>query len=656
MKFPLSLILCTMLSSTVFSQQFDYGKINYEDQLIDRNTIDSSANAVVIQEYGTSRMFLNDDGRINLLFKYHVKLKIFNKDGFRHANIVIPAYKGENHEEYISEIRASTYNYNAGVFEETMMDKKAIFTEQRSKYIELTKFTLPNLKDGSIIEYSYELLSPNIFNYKSWDFQSDIPKISSEYQVNIPAVYNYNVVLRGPYKLTDQKVERDNECMRLMGAKIDCSKISYIMKKIPAFIEEDFMTAASNFKSAVYFELSDSQRPDGSKQSFTKTWKDVDYELKSAKEFGGQMKRKDLYKDIIPNIIKDSPTDLAKAKAIYGYIKKQLKWNNYYGINTEGNLKAVMDNRTGNVADLNLSLIAALSAADLDAEAVILSTREKGLVNKLFSVITEFNYVVAKVNIGSESYLLDATEPLLPFGLLPLRCINDQGRVINLKKPSYWIDLKASQKSTTSYILAGTLGRDGKIKGTITTHSLGYDAFMKRQEIKKYNSIAEYVEKLDEKMTNLSIQKEEILNVDSLDNILTEKYEIEFSVHDLTNADQLYLNPFFINRISKNPFNLSERTYPIDLGTANDERIVINITLPEKYELLEKPKDLGIALPNGGGKYVLQTTLNNDILTITQLKQLSKSIYQAEEYPYLKEFFNKIIQNQKTDLLLKRAK
>lgn len=657
MKFLTTFLLTTIISITTLAQNFNFGQITNEDGAIDRNKIDSSANAIVIQEFGKSFMLLNEsDGRIHLIFEYHVKLKIFNKDGFRQANILIPTQIGSGKEEYLSGIKASTYNFNSGALEETVMDKKAIFFEQRSKYIQLTKFTLPNLKEGSIIEYSYRLQTPNIFNFKPWNFQSDIPKMSSEYEVNIPAIYNYNALLRGPYKLTDQKTELFKECMRLQGTNIDCSKISYIMKKIPAFIEEDYMTAASNFKSAVYFELSDMQRTDGRRQSFTKTWKDVDYELTSSKDFGAQMKRKDIFKDIIPGIIKNKTTDLEKARAIYDYIKKQIKWDNYIGINTESgiNIKSTLENRNGNVAGINLCLIAALSAADLNAEAVILSIREQGVVNKLYPVISEFNYVVAKVNIGHESYLLDATEPLLPFGLLPIRCINDQGRVINLKKPSYWIDLKAAQKSVTNYTLDGVLTQDGKIKGTITTYSLGYDAFNKRKEIKKYNTVEAYVEKLDEQLPNLRIISEEISNIDSLDKPLTEKYEVEFLAHNATNATQIYLNPFFINRVTKNPFNLNDRTYPVDLGTASDERIVINIALPEKYDLLEKPKDIAIALPNSGGRYLLKTTFEDNKIVINQYKQFSRSIYTSEEYLYLKEFFSKIIQNQKTDLLLKK--
>lgn len=651
----IAISLC-LLSFTAFSQNFEFGAVTYADFDFDRNTIDSNANAVVLREYGTTSFQLDDaTGRLILVTDYHIKIKIFNKEGFKQANVVIPVHKNGSDEELVLDLKASTFNRGNGAFLESPMDKKALFTENRSKYISLVKFTVPNIKEGAIVEYSYRLQSPFIFNFRSWEFQTDIPKASSEFVAFIPGNYNYNVSLRGFYKLTDQKSEIARECLRLSGTPVDCSKMTYIMKNIPAFVEEDYMTAPSNFKAAIYFELSDIIAMSGAKQSYTKTWKDVDYELTSDKSFGSQMKRKDVFKELIPTLIKDAPDDLAKATAIYNYIKKQLKWNNYYGKYSEGNIKNVLDNRSGNVADINLSLIAALSAANLDAEAVILSTRENGTVNKLFPVVTDFNYVVAKVNIGENSYMLDATEPLLPFGLLPMRCINDQGRVINLKKPSYWIDLKAAQRSVTNYVLIGKLEADGKIKGTITTTTFGYDAFNKRKEIKKYNSIDEYVEKLDESMPKLSISKQQILAVDSVEKPLVEIYDVEFSAHDGADSKQLYINPFFINKIAKNPFNLNERTYPVDLGSASDQKINIIISLPGKYNMIEKPKELAIALPNGGGRYIIQSELIDDKLTVNQILQFNKAIYSPEEYLYLKEFYSKIIQNQKTDVLLKKA-
>ncbi|RDC58624.1 DUF3857 domain-containing protein [Pedobacter chinensis] len=656
MKKLLILLSVSFISLTAFSQNFNFGAITYDDYEFDRKKLDSNANAIVLKEFGTASVQLDDaTGRLELVFDYHVKIKIYNKEGFTNANVIVPLYKDDTREESINDLKASTFNYTGGRFVETVMDKKAVFTENRSKYTRLLKFTLPNLTEGSIIEYSYRLKSPRLFNFKTWEFQSEIPKVVSEYVVYIPGIYNYNVSLRGFQKLTDQKAEISRECLRISGANIDCSKITYLMKDIPAFIEEDNMTAPSNFKSAVYFELSDYTNPSGGKVSYTKTWKDIDYELTSDKSFGSQMKRKDVYKDLIPSIIKDATDDLGKAQAIFNYIKKQIKWNNYYALYTEDNIKKSLDSRSGNVADINLSLVAALSAANLDAEAVILSTRDNGTINKLYPVISNFNYVIAKVNIGDKSYMLDATEPLLPFGLLPLRCMNDQGRVINLKKPSYWIDLKASQKTSTNYILSGKLNAEGKVVGTLTTISQGYAAFNKRKEIKKYSSPDEFVEKLDERLTKIRILDHSISNLDSVENLLTEKYEIEFTVNDGSIKNQFYLSPFFINAISKNPFNLNVRTYPVDLGAASDERIIINIDLPEKYNLLEKPKDLSIGLPNSGGRYLLQTNLDNNTLSLSQILQFNNAIYQPEEYPYLKEFYSRIIQNQKAEYLLKKA-
>jgi hypothetical protein len=427
------------------------------------------------------------------------------------------------------------------------------------------------------------------------------------------------------------------------------------MKNVPAFIEEDNMTAPSNFKSAIYFELSDVQNLNGSKTSYTKSWKDIDYELSSDKSLGSQMKRKDVFKELIPTLTKDATDDLSKAKSIYNYIKKQIKWNNYYGKYSEEGIKKSLDTRSGNVADINLALVAALSAANLDAEAVILSTRDNGTVNKLFPVMSDFNYLVAKVNIGETSYLLDATEPLLPFGLLPLRCINDQGRVINLKKPSYWIDLKASQKNTTSYVLSGKLTPEGKIIGTLNTYTQGYAAYNKRKEILRHTSADEFVEKLDERLPRVKIMEHQIIGLDSVENSLIEKYEVEFTVTDGSNKEQFYFSPFFINMISKNPFNLSERNYPVDLGAASDERIIVNLSLSDKFELLEKPKDMAIGLPNSGGKYLLKTIMENQNITINQILQFNNAIYQPEEYLSLKEFYSKIIQNQKSEILLKKT-
>lgn len=656
MKYLLFLIVfCSSLSS--FAQNFDFAAVNNEDLYLKKTTLDSSANAVVLREFGTSSIRLDENyGNLYIDFVYHVRIKIFNKKGFENANIVIPQRFYGDKQDILYELKAVTINEQNGQAAATELDKKKVFIEKKNKYVSLTKFTMPNLKEGSIIEYSYRLHSPSIYNFRSWEFQSDIPKLYSEYIAYIPALYTYNTTLRGAQKLSSQNAELNKECIVLSGTRYDCSKMTYVMKDIPALIEEDYMTAPSNFRSAINFELSEYYMPSGGKKSVTKTWKDVDYEMVNDKSFGSQMKRKEVFKDVLPDVLKNATDQLSKAKAIYYYIKRNIKGNGFAGAFTENGVKKALEAHSGNVADINISLVAALAAADLDVEAVILSTRSNGTVNSLFPVISDFNYVVAKVNMEGRSYLLDATDPLMPFGLLPLHCINGQGRVMSLKKPSYWYDLKASEKETTRYNLIAELSKDGKLKGNLTTYSLGYAALNKRKKIMAVSTVDEFVEKLDESMPKISILKHEIQNLDSLENPLTENYEIEISAFSDLNSDPLFFNPFFIDKISRNPFNLNERSYPVDLGAESETRVTMTVKLPDGYALMDKPKELNMVLADAGGKFMCATALTEDTLQFSQLLQFNKPIYHSEEYLSLKEFYSRIIQLQKTDIVLKKSK
>ena len=657
MKYIFSLLLSVFLSLSALAQDFPYAAINGDDVNLKNTRLDSNANAMVINEFGAAVIRVDTEkGQLYIDYEYHVKLKIFNKNGFDNGNVVIPLRIYTGKEDTIEELKATTTNFVDGKILRYELDKKKIFTENRNKYTNLTKFAMPNLIEGSIVEYSYRLHIPSIFNFKTWEFQSKIPKLKSQFIATIPANYNYNVSLRGVKKLTSTKSELLRECFVAGGMKADCSKLTYLMTDVPALVEEDYMTAPENFKAAIYYELSDYVMPSGQKVNVTKTWKDVDKELMDDKSFGAQLKRKDLFVPLLPGILKDATDDLSKAKAIYAYIKANIKPNGVGGMFTENSIKKALEMKSGNIADINLALVAALNAAGLDAEALILSTRWNGMVNSLYPVISDFNCVLAKLNLGNEVYMLDASEAQMPFGMIPLNCVNGNGRAIALKKPSYWYEIKAPQKDNTRYILEANLNIDGKLKGMLTTYSLGYAALKKRERIGAAGSFDEYVEKLDEQMPNMKILSHTIENLDTLDNALIEKYEIEMKMFDNLEFSKLYFNPYFIGRIDKNPFNLNERTYPVDMGAMREERITMMIKLPDNWGLAEQPKSLSIALPENGGRFLSNTLMTDRMFTLTQVLQLNKPVYEPEAYLSLKEFYSRMIQFQKSDIVLNKSK
>jgi transglutaminase-like putative cysteine protease len=655
----LTLLIFLCAFKLAAAQDFTYGNISDEEMNMKKYAKDTSAHAVVLQEFGKSRINIANDDHIKLFFEYHVKIKIFDAKAFDKGTIKIPVYNNSDGDLYedIEDIKGVTYyKDDNGVIQKVELENKKIYPVKETKHKGYYNFALPGLRNGCVIEYSYRKESPYWDNMPSWYFQSDIPKVYSEYEVHIPAFWVFNASIRGGLKLTKNSPSIESKCFSSGGASCDCSLLVFGMSDIPAFVEEDYMTSKFNFISAINFELSEYTNPyNGIKTKWTKEWKDIDYQLKDESDFGSQLKKKGLFKERIVPVIAGKTDALEKAKAIYAYIQKLFKWNEYVGIYSTDGLSKAIEAHSGSAADINLSLVNALNAAGLNAEAVLLSTRDNGAIITLYPVLSDFDYVIAKVNIGDKSYYLDATDQLLPFGMLPYRCLNDKGRAFSLDKPSYWVELNnLPQKEKDTYNLDFTLQDDGKVKGTLIHYSIGYQAYKKRKAIKKFNSIDEYVDDLVGKMPKVKILKSEVTNLDSLEQPLGEKYEIEITLFDKVNSNRLAFNPFFLDKTDTNPFKLADRTYPVDWGMPSDDRFILTMHLPAQYVIESPPQLMSISLPNNGGKYLTSYQTDNNTFTFSNVIEFNKSIYSSEEYPYLKELYNKIIQSEKAEMVFKK--
>ncbi len=660
-KALLTLVIVTSVCRMSLAQDFPYGSITTDELKMTKYAKDTSAHAVVLREYGKSEITVANDDDIKLMMEYHVKIKIFDSKGFDEATKEIRLKNSSDNMalETVESLKGTTYFVDeSGAIKHADLDPSKVYTSRDYKEQSTMKFTMPSLTSGCVIEYKFRFVSPinlSLSHFHTWYFQSDIPKIHSEYEAIIPGHFTYNAALHGFLKLSENKADVLKECFSTHGAKSDCSDIIYGIDDISAFVEEDYMTAPINYLSAITFDLVEFTDPyDGSKHRETKEWKDIDISLKGDEDFGTQLKRTAVFKDRMVPVTAGKADDLEKAKAIFDYIQHSFKWNDYVGIYSGAGVKKAYEAHSGSVADINISLIDALNSAGLNAEAVLLSQRGNGFVNELYPATNDFDYVIAKVNIGDRSYFLDATDPLLPFGTLPLRCLNGKGRVFSLDKPSYWVDLNVPQKekSTDSFDL--TLQPDGKLKGTLTRYSIGYQAYETRVAIKKFNSADEYVEDLGSKQAKLKILKSEIDNIDSLDKPVVEKYDVEINVFDKTNANRLSFNPFFMSKITTNPFKLTERSYPVDMGMPLEYRTILTIHLPAGYAVDSPPQNLTEGMPGNGARFVTDYQSGDNSFTFSHVIQLNKSVYQPEEYSYLKEFFNKVIQSERAEMIFKK--
>lgn len=652
------LFLCLM--NTIFTQSiaqyyhgFPFGNVTYEELNLKTYARDTTAAALVLDEFGEA--YIDNGGENNLLLEYHVKIKILKTEGLDQANFRILLRKNASSKESIREVEGFSYNVVNGSLKKTPMPRNSTFTTSLNEYRDESTFTLPEVQVGSVIEVRYMLESPFIFNFYPWRFQSDIPKLKSEFWARIPANYVYNISLRGFLSLSKNESSIVSDCFTPGGGnKADCSLYKYAMAEIPALKDEDYMLSRTNFQAGIDYELSEVKTFDGRTIKYTKTWKDAVRELNTHESFGVELRKgRNLWEQIVPVAIAGKTTDKDKAIAIYNLVNDWFLWNEYYGKYTELGSKKAYDLRKGNVGDINLALVAALQSAGLQADPVILATREAGLPNQLYPVISDFNYVVAAVVLNDEYFLLDATTPLLPFGLLPRRCLNGTGRLIPRKEDdSKWIDLKPREKDKRTVQLNLKL-ENNEFVGEMIITSHGYRALDKRRELAMAGSVEKYRDELEKRYNDFEILNYEVENEEDLAKPIVEKFNLKSSL-EIASPDLLYLNPFFVREWKSNPFKTNERLYPVDFGAPLETTFLLTLEFPKEFAVDGLPASTALALPQNGGKYLCNITNTGNKISLTSVLAISKSVYSSVEYHSLKELFNRIVSTEQSQIVLKR--
>lgn len=623
----------------------EFGQLALSEQNFKVYEKDTTAHAVYLFEKGENYFEVRRN-YVYLITKYHAKIKILDKQGFGESEIAIPFYHSEDRTEKISGIRAITHN---GIVKSSLQQEDVFEVDVNDRWSE-KRFTFPNVKEGSILEYMYEVQSPFLFNLKGWDFQGDIPKVYTEYAAKIPGNYRYNRALMGELTLDVNDASIRKNCFRIPDSSVkpaDCEVLKYVMRDVPAFMaDEDYMLSENNYRARLEFELSEYLGFDGRKEKFTKSWKDVDKEFRTDRDIGGQLRKKNYFERNIPlEMLSANEDKLTKAKRIYAFVKSHYTWNEKFGVFRDNRVKQAFDERTGNVAEINITLINLLNAADIETDLMMISTRAHGLPKKSHPVMTDFNYLVAKTEIDGVTYLLDATEKELPFGMLPYRCLNYYGRVMDLDGDSYWFEIEPENLNGRAVRVQMDLDfENGNGKGEIDEISTGYEAYLKRNRLTELSE-DDYLKKIEEgTIEDFYIESYKVDMENSNELKLVEHFS--FATENLKGKQTMYVNPFIIQFFKSNPFKTDSRNYPIDFGYLRSYKYFANFKVPSGYRLKELPESINIGLPDNSGILRFNCGESEGMVMIQFALQLKSTQYTSEGYAYVKTFFEKAVEAQ----------
>ncbi len=667
-KIALIILLVLFVLPTILAQNIKFGKVSKTELEEKFYPLDSFANAAILfkkrrtyYEYGQGQGF-------RLITEIHERIKLYNKDGFDWATKSISLYNSSGKDELVSGLKASTYNFENNKIQETKLKKGGIFKENTNKYWSKKKFTLPNLKEGCIVEWKYKINSPFAWNINDAIFQYAIPIKHIEIKIETPEYYIFKNQMQGFFPMNIEKTTKRSNIIltsktREGGSGFSTVKTNYEHQKIdfitniincksnniPALKKEPYVNNINNYRTILKFEHTSTKFPNSMPKYYNNTWDDVTKTIYKSSYFGSQLEKNNYFQEDLQNLVPKTAATNKKIASILQFIKNKIKWDGNYGKYTSKGVKKAYKEGTGNVAEINLTLVSMLRRAGVNANPVLVSTRSHGI--SLFPTSDGFNYVIAGVEINNDVILLDATEKYSLPNVLPLRDLNWQGRIIRKNGSSSSINLFPKKPTKETTFLNTEIDSEGNLKG------LGRSVYKNLQALQyrtKYNGLSEndLVTKLEKKNDDIEINEFKAINKNEPTKPLIYQFDFETDSQVEVIGDKMYFSPLLFLTTKENPFKLENREFPVDFGAPWVDKYTISIEFPEGYTIESKPENVAYSLPENLGSYKFIVILKeNKIQVLSELK-MNLPIIAPTYYKALKEFYKKMIGKQLEKIVL----
>ncbi len=635
-----------------------FGKIDEEHFSATVCSVDSGAHAYYIYNTGLDYFAYNSSSGFALIKERQFAIKILDETAFDWADIAIPYYTGGTGatKENVSGVKAVTYNLEGGKVVETKLSRKDVMTEETTEHWLQDKFSMPNVKKGSVIEVSYSITSPFYTNLEEWVVQSTIPILYMYYEAAVPEYFHYHQTHRG-YEMVKFNQSTKNGQIQLQGGdRIDYVENVYALSKenIPAFKIEGFLRTPANYVTAVDFELSHIIWPNMKQEHFSTDWEKVNKTLLDDAMVGDRLKVTGYLKDIAATMNASQGSETSKAVAAYRYMQDRFTYNGNASIYARNSLRSAYNDRVGNAAEINYNLVALLRELGLRAFPIVTSTTGHGMIIETNPSIESFNYVIAGVVADNKLLILDASDKLCEPNMMPYRCINYKGRTIE-EGNCNWVNITPAITDDVrkSYIL--NLKEDGTLEGNAKYVCRGYGAYDLRNDVIKSGTKEEYLEEFAKDFDGLEITNAEIENLDTLGKPVNTSFDLKLTNNSQVAGDLILMDPLLMHTQKENPFKMEKRDYPVEFATPMKQAYTLQINLPEGYELEETPEPLRLVLPDKSASYIYSVRAIGQTIVINSIYERRKVQYLPNEYVYLKAFYDEMIARQSTNLIIKKS-
>lgn len=658
-------IFFTVFLSTItvvnFAQEVKFGKVSKQDFDKTESKIQKDAAAEILYADGNYKINFNTtQGGVEQTKKVFYRYIVFDKDRTPDdvLTISIPVYKSSgSDQDKIVTLKAVTYNLENGKIVEQKVERKDIFLEKVHRFLDKQTFTFPNVKNGSILEYTYEIMSPFINQTDTWYFQQSVPVLKSNLTFQSQEYFNYQQDLRGgfaPKVKKDSRQETFNSIEYVRGRnsnasvsdnKLNINSLSYSLENLPSLSREAYVLNHRNMLSSVQFELASYHAPGQMINNYSTTWEKIGKDLMDNESFGKQLNGNGFLDETVKGIIADKTTSIDKAQAIFDYVKTNMTWNDYSGEYTDKGIRKAFNEKSGNVADINLMLISMLRKAGIETDPIILSTVSNGIINYSFPSRSKINYVIAGATIDGNFYLIDATDKNAQLNLLPIRDINDRGFMVSDKGVKEVL-LRNSVMTNDKKTITADLKADGSLTGVYSNIRDNYFYMSDKGEIandpKGFEK--EYIDGYNFEIADFKTQ-------DNSKDLIRHQFKFSDVKVDVA-GNKMIFSPFLFIANTKHNLNLEQRNYNIEFGAPITNTNTIKIKIPEGYKIESLPEEKQFTMPDQAAGYAYKVIEKDGFIIAQAQKVTPYSVLPANYYKPLREFLDNIIKSEGQQVVL----
>lgn len=634
---------------------------------------------LILYDFGQMSFELQRD-ELLVRYDYYKRIKLGNSNTLDEDGLQI-LYGKNNQKETLTGLKGIIYSVGeTGELKQLELEKLNISQRNLNSYQKAINIDIRNLNSGSIIVYTYTIYSNDFFELKGWDFQQEAPILKSEYHTYIPKDYEYLSTFQGNIdELQKEETPYVGEIVSLRGDQLNLpvhwlrSRLGYevthqldlsgkhtqfILENIPPLIQEPYMGSINDYLIQFRQQLIQVNVSMTGAYYMIGSWRDINSRLLKHIHFGQRLEisgaEKERVKDRVNKIASKEQGGLAKAKAIYKYLRTQISWNGEYSI-FSGSLRQVMERRIGNGAEINFLLVSFLRAANLKAYPVLISTKEHGKINPTYPMVGQFNHVITALKLKGKYILLDALSDVVAFGMLPRNDLNGYGFLVD-GAHSDVIEL-----APVYSLMRNIYGRfeldysSQMLRGDMYVTHRAYSAALERARLRYQKMSTEtYLKTILTNALEADISSLQISNKEDIEEPLTMEYNVEVPDHIQQIGNLTAVSPFSSGFFEINPFQSPQRQFPVDFSCPIQESQTFVLEISPNYEIVQLPENTILALPNEGGTFIYNVVGVEGVIRISSTLQLNQTVFAPEEYPNMRDFFNFIVQKLDEDIILRR--